>query len=324
MKKINLFIIFQLSFFLFLFSATDTQAGNLTYWSSECDIITYKNGEELEVKITEISDNTIKYKKCSYLDGPVYSVNKSELFMIKYANGTKEIVKLNSESEDSTYSNSTNNSTKFPKRKYRKNRKNTIGLGALYTPFLEGYNVPTFNAGYDRSISSHSSAGFNFRFIQQYTEFTDSGTNYSYSQFDLFKLSSLGLSYKYHFKAVSLVTKGFYIGANFNFALVNGYFIAYESSFEPNNVFKIEDEERYHNGSFAVGSSINLGYRLFFLKNRLFLEPTITGSGFFVEITGEKTLTAKDRNFTLTSSFPIEASFFKPIFDFGLKAGVAF
>lgn len=58
-----------------------------------CDILIYRNGSEIRVKIIEINSNQIKYTKCSMENGPVYISNKSELFMAKYANGTKEIFK---------------------------------------------------------------------------------------------------------------------------------------------------------------------------------------------------------------------------------------
>ena len=64
-----------------------------TYKSTECDLLVFKSGDELEVKVTEITETSIKYRKCDYLDGPIYSANKSEIFMIKYSNGTKEVIK---------------------------------------------------------------------------------------------------------------------------------------------------------------------------------------------------------------------------------------
>ena len=60
----------------------------------ECgDLITFKNGDELKAKVMEISEKEIKYKRCDNLDGPLITVNKSDVFMIKYANGTKEVIK---------------------------------------------------------------------------------------------------------------------------------------------------------------------------------------------------------------------------------------
>lgn len=59
-------------------------------FKDECDVITFKNGEEVKAIVTEVGTSEIKYKKCDNLNGPVYSVKKSEVFMIKYANGSKD------------------------------------------------------------------------------------------------------------------------------------------------------------------------------------------------------------------------------------------
>jgi hypothetical protein len=56
-----------------------------------CDWILYKDGTEIEAKVIEISDEYVKFKKCDYLDGPTYSKKISDIFMIKYRNGKKEI-----------------------------------------------------------------------------------------------------------------------------------------------------------------------------------------------------------------------------------------
>lgn len=55
------------------------------------DLITLKNGDEIESKVTEVGDKEIKYKKYSNINGPTYSINKEEVFMIKYENGEKDI-----------------------------------------------------------------------------------------------------------------------------------------------------------------------------------------------------------------------------------------
>lgn len=53
------------------------------------DIITKTNGDEIEAKVQEVGSTEIKYKKISG-SGPVYTIAKSEVFMIKYENGSKD------------------------------------------------------------------------------------------------------------------------------------------------------------------------------------------------------------------------------------------
>jgi len=55
------------------------------------DFIILKNGEEIEAKVLEINEHNIDYKKYSNINGPTYHINKSEIFMIKYESGDKDI-----------------------------------------------------------------------------------------------------------------------------------------------------------------------------------------------------------------------------------------
>jgi len=75
MKKV-LFLIFGLSFLINL---------------NAQDVIIKKDGSEVEVKVLEIGAEFVKYKKLSNLDGPIYSITKNEIFLIKYENGEKDI-----------------------------------------------------------------------------------------------------------------------------------------------------------------------------------------------------------------------------------------
>jgi hypothetical protein len=56
------------------------------------DIIVKRNGEEVSAKILEIAPDLIKYKRFDYQDGPTISILKRDVFMIRYANGSKEVI----------------------------------------------------------------------------------------------------------------------------------------------------------------------------------------------------------------------------------------
>ncbi len=60
--------------------------------SDSCDVLVKKNGDEIQVKVLELTTDEVKYRKCEHLDGPIYVALKSEVFMIKYANGTKDVM----------------------------------------------------------------------------------------------------------------------------------------------------------------------------------------------------------------------------------------
>jgi hypothetical protein len=90
-------------------SISDLQSG--------CDKILLKSGNEVLTKVLEIGTQEIKYKKCDNLEGPTISILKKDVFMITYANGTKDVFQEenNQSSFDSTNNNTTNNTSSTPK-----------------------------------------------------------------------------------------------------------------------------------------------------------------------------------------------------------------
>ncbi len=55
------------------------------------DLIIKKDGSEIETKVIEVGIDIIKYKKFDNQDGPVYSLEKEDVFMIRYGNGSKDV-----------------------------------------------------------------------------------------------------------------------------------------------------------------------------------------------------------------------------------------
>lgn len=56
------------------------------------DIIVKQNGEQIQSKVKELTETTIKYLKFKNLDGPIYNINKTEVVTINYENGTIEVI----------------------------------------------------------------------------------------------------------------------------------------------------------------------------------------------------------------------------------------
>jgi hypothetical protein len=78
------------------------------------DIITLKTGDEIKSKVLEVTPDLVKYKKWENQDGPIYSSNKSEVFMIKYINGTKDVFNTSAATNSNSDQNSIlNNGNKF-------------------------------------------------------------------------------------------------------------------------------------------------------------------------------------------------------------------
>lgn len=65
--------------------------GLCTCTVSAQDVIVMRDGNEIQAKILKVSNSEIEYKKWSNQDGPVYSLDKSDVFMIKYTNGEKDV-----------------------------------------------------------------------------------------------------------------------------------------------------------------------------------------------------------------------------------------
>ncbi len=55
------------------------------------DIIVKTSGDEIRAKVTDIEIETVKFKMSDNINGPTYTLPKSDVFMIKYENGTKNV-----------------------------------------------------------------------------------------------------------------------------------------------------------------------------------------------------------------------------------------
>ncbi|MER2996919.1 hypothetical protein [Pontibacter populi] len=105
------------------------------------DVIVKINGEELKANVQEITTTDIIYLSADTTDTLNYSLAKTEVFMIRFANGTKEVFTENLPSE------TTNETTIVdPVMMYQKGRQdarlhyNGTGamLGSAATVFLAG------------------------------------------------------------------------------------------------------------------------------------------------------------------------------------------
>lgn len=55
------------------------------------DIITKKDGTDIKAKITEVNASEIKYKRFDNLEGPTYTMNKADILLVRYENGTNDV-----------------------------------------------------------------------------------------------------------------------------------------------------------------------------------------------------------------------------------------
>lgn len=104
------------------------------------DIIVKHDTSELKVKVTEILEDVVKFKKFDFLDGPVYSISKKDVFLIVFQNGEREYFstssyKLNQKSEVDKPNEEKNSTVDLKIRSKDSNEKKlqsslTLGLGS--------------------------------------------------------------------------------------------------------------------------------------------------------------------------------------------------
>lgn len=76
------------------------------------DIITKKSGEDIEAKVLEVTQTEIKYKKTNNIDGPTFTLAKTDILMIRYENGSKDIFnQQENDVEKTNKTTTTNNNT---------------------------------------------------------------------------------------------------------------------------------------------------------------------------------------------------------------------
>jgi len=64
------------------------------------DFIILKNGDEIKSLVQEVGAEYVKYKKFDNQTGPVYNMAVSEIFMIQYANGSKDVFNKITQSQE--------------------------------------------------------------------------------------------------------------------------------------------------------------------------------------------------------------------------------
>jgi hypothetical protein len=71
------------------------------------DIITKKSNQEIRAKIIEVTDYYIRFEKIDTPNSPIYRISKSDVLIIRYANGAK--ITFNDEANNDSLSKSTIN-----------------------------------------------------------------------------------------------------------------------------------------------------------------------------------------------------------------------
>ena len=117
------------------------------------DVIVTKNNEKIDAIIQEISASTIKYKKVSDPDGPVFTIEKTEVSSILYGNG--EVEKLDKSTDEYFAPGTVPPPVTYkeePKKDYR-------GYGGIYSHLSDQQLKSNYNL-YLKKASNYKKLGF--------------------------------------------------------------------------------------------------------------------------------------------------------------------
>jgi hypothetical protein len=73
------------------------------------DVIYFNNGTQQKGTVVEISTTEIKYRKAENPSGPLYIIPRTDVQMIEYANGEKDIITANNNNNNSNQNDQANN-----------------------------------------------------------------------------------------------------------------------------------------------------------------------------------------------------------------------
>jgi len=123
------------------------------------DIILKKDGSEIKAKVLEITDQQIKYKDFDFIDGPIRNINISEVFLIIYENGKREVFNKTEVKKTSTETKET--SVKAKENSVSKNEPSGFSVCGVWVDYSDapdrmtweeakqkapqGYRLPTPN-----------------------------------------------------------------------------------------------------------------------------------------------------------------------------------
>ncbi|MGN0007391.1 MAG: hypothetical protein ACI35T_04775 [Alistipes sp.] len=130
------------------------------------DTIVFKNADEVLAKVTAVTPTEVSYKRWDNLDGPVYTINSSSIFYIKYQNGTKDVfdnVTTNDTHVNVIKPHSANAPSKVKLQSY-------IYAGAA---FLEQAGGPTFDVNLGIRIYKYAYVGIETGFHCIFDSFYD-------------------------------------------------------------------------------------------------------------------------------------------------------
>ncbi len=158
------------------------------------DLITKKNGEDIKAKILEVGISEIKYKNFDNQDGPIYSLLKKEVLIIRYKNGNKDIFSDDQVIDEKSKINNINKNENKPLLVANEKLGNEIKPIQSKLTFDKsvsfgikgGLNYANVTRGDTKNIIGYNIGGFlEYKFnksfsIQPELQFSEQGYKYTY------------------------------------------------------------------------------------------------------------------------------------------------
>jgi len=131
------------------------------------DVIVFEDGSEIQAIVQEVGTEYVKYKKFDNQTGPIYNKAISEIFMIQYENGTKDVMNEITQQSEKQKEQSEKPAPVEGKQQQIVQQdlpvyKNSWGspinpIGSKKSPFLAGllsFIIPGVGQFYDEDIAS--------------------------------------------------------------------------------------------------------------------------------------------------------------------------
>lgn len=134
----------------------------INYITNAQDVIILLNTEEIEAKVTTVTQSQVTYKRWSNLEGPTYTIDKTQIFYIKYQNGEKDIIYTPYNSDIRTHNQL--NSTASSPITFR-------GYANVGTIFTGDGGGPTFDISIGAKIHNYLYAGIETGFHSLFTPY---------------------------------------------------------------------------------------------------------------------------------------------------------
>lgn len=200
------------------------------------DLIIMKNGDEIKSKVKEITLDVIKYRKHENPDGPVISVLKSEVFMIKYENGTKDIfTKEKKENTEVNYqpvnkdNKDESTTVTYSKVTYKRTVKDNplFHLIKLNPLLIFNGDIPIY---YERRFNDHTTAEVGVGITQQ--DYVYEGSKSEIQYLDPDRKANFGYSFtssiRYYPSKYTKALDEFYAGLEFRLRRYNTELVSFE------------------------------------------------------------------------------------------------